>query len=149
MNRPNESLLGRCADLGYYFGSADLNISEGQNESYKGSRRFYDFDVSGALLLCGSWTVRNQVVIHENALFEMNGNFAVARNSRMGDVTVKSGATLRVEGNLTIYGDLNLEDGATIEFIGTTSIANIFGFVNRTGDTTVSGTFVDVKGSFQ
>lgn len=148
LNRPNESLVARCSGLNWYTGSSNLVVNSGSNESYKGSKRFYDFDVSGSLLLCGSWTVRNEVILHENALFEMNGNFAVARNSRRGDVTIKSGATLRVEGNLTIYGDLNLEDGATIEFIGTNSIANIFGSVNRTGNTTVSGTFVDVKERF-
>lgn len=148
LNRPDESLVSRCADLNYYYGSANLNIPSGENESYRGSKRFYNFDVSGSLLLCGSWTVRNQVDIHENALLEINGNFAVARNSRRGDVTVKSGATLRIEGHLTIYGNLNIEDGATVEFIGSNSVANIFGSVNRTGETTVTGNFLDVKDKF-
>ncbi|UWX56434.1 hypothetical protein NYZ99_09725 [Maribacter litopenaei] len=78
LNRPNESLIARCSDLLRYSGSANLNITSGSNESYTGSKRFYDFDVYGSLLLCGSWTVRNEVIVHENALFEMNGNFAVA-----------------------------------------------------------------------
>ena len=148
LNRPDESLVARCADLSGYSGSSNLNVGPGSIESYRGSKRFYDFDVYGELLLCGSWTVRNQVIIHENALFEMNGHLAVARNSRKGDVTVKPGATLRIEGNLTIYGDLNLEDGATIEFIGENNAVNIFGSVNRTGNTTVTGTFLDVRSKF-
>ncbi|PIB25797.1 hypothetical protein BFP75_09170 [Maribacter sp. 4G9] len=148
LNRPDESLVARCSNLSGYSGSSNLNVPVSSNESYRGSKRFFDFDVRGSLLLCGSWTVRNEVTVHENALFEMNGNFAVARNSRRGDVTVKSGATLRIEGNLTIYGDLNLEDGASIEFIGENNAVNIFGSVNRTGETTVTGTFLDVKDKF-
>ncbi|RRQ48438.1 hypothetical protein DZC72_12070 [Maribacter algicola] len=148
LNRPDESLVARCSNLSGYSGSSNLNVGPGSIESYRGSKRFFDFDVYGELLLCGSWTVRNQLVIHENALFEMNGHLAVARNSRRGDVTVKSGATLRIEGNLTIYGDLNLEDGASIEFIGENNAVNIFGTVNRTGETTVTGTFLDVKDKF-
>ncbi|TLF45000.1 FimB/Mfa2 family fimbrial subunit [Maribacter aurantiacus] len=148
LNRPDESLVARCSNLNGYSGSSNLNVDSGSTQSYRGSKRFFDFDVYGELLLCGSWTVRNQVVIHENALFEMNGHFAVARNSRRGDVTVKSGATLRIEGNLTIYGDLILEDGASVEFIGENNAVNIFGSVTRTGDTTVTGTFLDVRGKF-
>jgi hypothetical protein len=104
--------------------------------------------VSGSLLLCGSWTVRNNVAINENARFEMNGTYVVGRNNRRRNVILNNGSIFRVEGNLTIYGDLVLNDGATIEFIGENSVVNIFGNVTRNGDATVNGTFRDVKNKF-
>lgn len=148
LNRPNESLVARCIDLIEYSGSANLNVEANENLSYRGSKRFNDFEVSGSLLLCGAWTIKNDVDINEDALFEMNGTFVVGRNNKRKDITVDSGATFRVEGNLTIYGDLVLNDGATVEFIGDNSVVNIFGDVVRNGDATVSGTFRDVKNKF-
>jgi len=148
LNRPDQSLLSRCADLSVYRGSANLDIPSNATVSYRGANRFNDFVVNGSLLLCGSWTVRNAVRINKDALFEMNGTFVVGRNDRRMNVTVASGATLRVEGNLTIYGDLILEDGSAVEFIGDSSITNIFGNVTKTGITTVKGTFSDIKKKF-
>ena len=148
LNRPNESLIARCSDLIEYSTSANLNVDTGENLAYRGSKRFNDFDVSGSLLLCGAWTVKNDVNINENGLFEMNGTFVVGRNNKRKDVTLDSGATFRVEGNLTIYGDLVLNEGTTMEFIGENSVVNIFGSVVTNGDVTVSGTFRDVKNKF-
>ncbi len=148
LNRPNESLVTRCSNLSLYSGSSNLSVGPNDNLSFRGSKRFSNFDVNGSLLLCGAWTVRNEVNIAPDALFEMNGTLVVARNSRKRDLTVGAGASFRVEGNLTIYGDLNLEDGATIEFIGDSSVVNIFGDVNKGTDTNVIGSFRDVRNKF-
>lgn len=131
-----------------YSGSSNLNINSGSGGAFRGARRFNNFNVNGSLLLCGSWTVRNNATIGENALFEMNGTFVVGRNNRRRNVIVETGATLRVEGNLTIYGDLILNDGATVEFIGENSVVNIFGSVTRNGNITVDGTYRDVRNKF-
>jgi len=148
LNRPDDSLVSRCADLSAYNGSANLNINNNQNVSYRGAKRFNNFNVSGSLLLCGSWTVRNDANLNTDSLFEMNGTFVVGRNNNRKNVNVNDGATLRVEGNLTIYGDLNLNDGSTIEFVGENSVVNIFGSVNRNGNTAVEGSFRDIKNKF-
>lgn len=148
LNRPDESLVQRCATLDIYSGNANLNVNTNENLAYRGARRLNNIGVSGSLLLCGSWTVRNEVNLNENALFEMNGTLVIGRNRNRRNLTVNSGATLRIEGNLTIYGDLNLNDGAKIEFIGDDSIVNIFGSVNRNGETTVEGTYNDIKNAF-
>ncbi len=148
LNRPDESLASRCADLPTYQGKANLTVAEGQTEQYRGSKRFNKVTVDGSLLLCGSWTVNNGVSINDNALFEMNGTFVVGRNNKRKNVTVKNNATLKIEGDLTIYGDLILEDGATLEFIGDGSIANIFGKVKKSGSAIVKGDFIDVRNMF-
>ncbi len=148
LNRPSESLATKCANSPVYSGRARLVVDSGEVLAYKGSKRFNRIDVSGELLLCGSWTVANRININENALFEMNGILVVGRNHKRKNIVVKQGATFRVEGNLTIYGDLILEDGATIEFVGSDSVVNIFGRVNRSETAVVKGDFEDVRSRF-
>ena len=98
--------------------------------------------------MCGSWTVSNDVDINKDALLEMNGSMSVGSNKKQKEIKIETGGTLRVEGNLTIYGDLNLKDGSTIEFIGENSVVNIFGEVKMGDDVSVLGTFLDVQNKF-
>jgi hypothetical protein len=145
LNRPSESLTARCASLSPYSGSTDLKVRLGEDEAYNGSKRFANIEVSGTLLLCGSWTVSNEVNINADGLFEMNGTLVVGRNNKRKNVVVQEGATFKVEGDLTIYGDLILNDGAELEFIGNNSVVNIFGSVVKNGSVTVFGNVDDVK----
>jgi len=148
LNKPEESLVNRCSDLSAYSGNSNLNVNSNQTLSYRGAKRFRTLNVSGALLLCGSWTVREQVSMNSNALFEMNGTLVVGRNNRRKNIVINSGATLRIEGNLTIYGDLVLNEGATLEFIGDSSVVNIFGTVIKSSNVNIEGKFIDVRNSF-
>lgn len=148
LNRPNQSLVVRCAELPAYQGSANLNVNSGETMGYRGSKRFNRLNVNGSLLLCGSWTANNNSNVNNNGLFEMNGTFVIGRNNKRKNITINSGGTFRVEGNLTIYGDLMLNDGATVEFIGESSVVNVFGKVQRSGNTEVLGTFSDVQNKF-
>ncbi|MBT8315640.1 MAG: hypothetical protein KJP26_14375, partial [Maribacter sp.] len=149
MNRPSESLAASCTSLPSYSGSTNLNVNLGEDQAYRGAKRFSNIDVGGSLLLCGSWTVSNVVNVEDDALFEMNGTLVVGRNNKRKNVIVHPGATFKVEGNLSIYGDLILSDGATLEFIGNGSVVNLFGSVVRGESTVVYGDFDDVKNKFQ
>lgn len=148
LNRPDEGLTNRCSSLLSYSGSSSLKVDEGDTSEYSGSKRFKKIEVYGSLLLCGSWTVSNDVKIDDNALFEMNGTLVVGNNNKKKDIVVEKNATFRVEGNLSIYGDLTLKEGATIEFIGNASIVNIFGEVKLEDDAQVLGSFIDIQGAF-
>jgi len=148
MNKPDASLVARCADLSAYSGSANLTVPAGTVKEFRGAKRFNRISVNGSLLLCGSWTVKNSVYVYENGLFEMNGRFAIGKTKKPKNIVVSEDATFRVEGNLTIYGDLILEDGAKIEFIGNSSVANISGKVTKNGTATVEGTFTDLQNKF-
>ena len=148
MNKPNSSLETKCEGTPAYSGTSRLVVPSNADLAYSGSKRFRSMDIAGNLLLCGTWTVRDAVEIQDDALFEMRGVLVVARNSRRRNVTVGANATFRVEGDLTIYGDLVLEEGATLEFLGNDSRVNIFGDVNRAGSATVTGTFDDVQDKF-
>ena len=148
LNKPDASLASRCDNLSRYNGSSKMIVSSGQTVGYSGSKRLNNITNSGNLLLCGSWTVRNNVTINDDAVFEMNGTLVVGRNNRRRNIVLDEGSTFRVEGNLTIYGDLILNDGTTLEFIGDNSVVNIFGSVQRNGTVTITGNFDDVRNKF-
>ena len=144
-NRPSPSLKDRCKDLPEYEGSSKLIVLTGESLAFSGAKRLNNINVGGSLLLCGSWTVRNSVFINELALFEMKGQMTVGRNDRRRNVRIEANATLRIEGELNIFGDLILEDGATLEFIGNQNLINIFGDVEMGDNVRVTGSFVDAK----
>lgn len=148
LNRPSTSLVERCATLPTYNLGRNLNVNTGEDLAFTGSARLSNLNNNGSLLLCGSWTVRNNVALNNDSLFEMYGTFVVGSNRRRRDITVGEGATFRVEGNLTIFGDLILNDGASLEFLGGDSVVNVIGSVVRNGNTTVTGTFDDVANKF-
>lgn len=148
LNRPSTSLVAQCASSPLYEGSSTLEVDAGQVLAYSGSKRFQDVNIDGELLLCGSWTVKNDVNVNADAVFEMNGNLVVGRNKQRKDIKINNGATLRIEGDLIIYGDLILDDGATLEFLGDLSSVNIFGEVKTSGDVTITGTFDDFRNKF-
>ena len=148
LNRLSQSLTATCATLSEYDGTNKLDIKEGEDIAFRGSKRFDAINVKGSLLMCGSWTVKNDVDIRDNALLEMNGTLVVGNNKRKKKITIEKGGVLRVEGNLSIYGDLDLKDDSTIEFIGNNSVVNIIGEVKIGSNVTISGVFDDVKNKF-
>ncbi len=149
MNKPSDSLEERCSVSPRYFGNSRLNVSQGEDLSYSGSTRLREVTISGSLLLCGSWTVRDRITIGNNGVFELSGDLTVARNNRRRNITVGGGATYRVEGgNLTIWGDLILGDNSTLEFLGSNSSITVHGDVIKSNSATVTGDFVDAEGKF-
>ena len=148
LNRPSESLAGQCAGLPEYNGSEQVVINAGQEVAYSGSKRLNSVAVGGRLLLCGSWTVSNHVNLQPGGTLELYGTLAVGQFKRRRSITVNEGSTLRIEGDVTIYGDLILNDGAAVEFLGNSSVIDVFGEVKITGDVSITGTFRDVRGRF-
>lgn len=148
LNKPSESLIARCSGLPEYTGRNHLSVNTGETFAYSGSKRLGRITVGGELLICGTWTLNNRAIVNDNGLFEMNGIMYVGSNSKRRDVTVNNGAIFRVEGELNIYGDLILNDGATIEFIGTNSVINVYGSVNQAATAQVLGTFTDGQNAF-
>ena len=148
LNRPTQSLVSSCENLASFNGDSSYSVPAGEEQAYSGSKRFNSLTVDGTLLLCGSWTVKDDITINENGVFEMNGTIVVGRTNRSRDIVVKAGATLRIEGSVSIYGDLILEDGATVEFLGDSTIAVIWGSVVKAGSATVTGTFNDYFNKF-
>ncbi|VAW11167.1 hypothetical protein MNBD_BACTEROID03-903 [hydrothermal vent metagenome] len=89
-----------------------------------------------------------QYAFPSNKVRSSQGVLVVGRNHKRKNIVVKQDATFRVEGNLTIYGDLILKDGATIEFIGSSLVVNVFGRVNKSETAEVKGDLVEVRNRF-
>lgn len=145
LNRPPKTLVNACSDLPPYEGSSVLNVGPAEALSFQGGKQLDTIDVEGFLLLCGSWTVTDQVRIAPGGVLRLFGTLAIGSNQDRGSLTVGNGALLQIEGNVTIYGDLVMEDGAQVEFLGDNSVIDIFGDVSSGKETTVSGKFRDVR----
>jgi hypothetical protein len=148
LNRPPKTLVNACSELPPYDGSSVLNVGFGESGRFQGGKQLDAINDEGFLLLCGTWTVSQQVTIFPEGVLRLFGTMAIGSNQDQGSLTVSSGALLQIEGSVTIYGDLILEDGARVEFLGTNSIIDIFGSVSSGKQATVSGTFRDVRGKF-
>jgi hypothetical protein len=145
LNRLSLSLASQCSSLAEYSGSSKLVVNSGDDVAFSGSKSFSSISVDGSLLMCGTWTVSNDINIKKDASMSMRGTLDVGSNRRSKKIQVEPGATMRIEGNLTIYGDLVLKDGATLEFIGEDSIINVFGKVNLGNDVSILGVFQDIQ----
>ena len=148
MNKPNGSFAAKCVDLEDYKGSSKIDVNSDEILAFTGSKRLNSVKIEGELLLCGSWTVKGDVDIIKEGIFEMNGSFIVGNNNSQKKITVKENATFRVEGNLTIYGDLVLENDAKLEFVGAASSVYVTGKVTIKDSASVSGNFTDVLNKF-
>lgn len=149
LNRPADSLETRYLDLPQYEGKSRMSVGKTESLAFRGQKRLQSLQVQGSLTLGGSWTVYEEVRISEGGALQLIGSMAVGRNDRRQDVVLEPGATLKVRGQMTLYGDLILGEGATLEFQGPNAVMDIFGQVRYLGDATVQGLFRDVRGKFE
>jgi hypothetical protein len=148
MNRPSQSLEEACSSAQRYNGSSYLDVESYQTLGYSGSKNFRELSVSGELLLCGSWSVRDEFVVEEDGTLEIKGSIYMGRNNRRRNIEVSSGATLRVEGVMVIYGDIILEENASLEFLGDANNVYVLGDVIIADGASVTGNFNDRMNKF-
>ena len=148
LNRAPKTLVNACSGLPPYEGSSILNVGPAEALNFQGGKQLDVINIEGFLLLCGSWTVTDQVSIAPGGVLRLFGTLAIGSNQDRGALTVGAGALLQIEGNVTIYGDLIMEDGAQVEFLGDSSVIDIFGDVSAGREATVSGKFRDVRQKF-
>ena len=148
MNRPTPTLEERCSDAPKYSGSNKLTVTANQDLAYSGRKNFRNLAIEGQLLLCGIWGVRNSCTIESTGALAMNGVMVVGRNNRSSNLNVQENATLTVEGELVIFGDLTLAENAKLEFLGDSSAIYVYGNVHKAATATVIGTFSDPFSKF-
>jgi hypothetical protein len=135
-----------CGGNVTYTGNDNLNINSNQAESFGGSNAFKNVNIGGHLVYCGSMSVENSLNINSGGLFEMNGSFAFGQYRRNTSLSINSNAVMRIHGSAVIYGDLNLNSGATLEFVGEGNSITIFGDVRKNNNVTIKGNFNDTEG---
>ena len=147
-NEPDPSLMARCEDIPEYGDDPDLVIGEDESLQFKGSYQFSSIKNNGELLLCGAWTSLGIVHVNPESLFEIMGMMIVGNNNQSKNLIIKENSVFRLEGDLTVHGNLILQDNATLECIGPDNRIDVHGNVNIGEDVTITGTFEDVQDKF-
>lgn len=138
-----------CENVTPYTGNANLNVNSNDNFRYSGSASFQNVNIGGNLLFCGSMAVQNNMNLNSNGVFEMNGTFAFGQYQKNNTLSINSNAVLRISGSAVFYGDLNLNSGATIEFVGSGNSITIYGQVRKGNNVTITGNFTDTEGKLK
>ncbi len=138
-----------CLDLIPYTGNSSLNINSNQTAAYSGSASLKNVNIGGSLLFCGSMAIENSLNINSNGIFEMNGTFAFGQYKKNNSISINNNAVLKISGNAVIYGDINLNSGSTLEFIGENNSITVFGNVRINNNVTIKGNFTDTEGKLK
>jgi len=135
-----------CTSFPAYPGDQWLNVNSGQNLQYQGSAAVQGVNVNANLTFCGSMSVSQGLNINSGGVFYMKGSLAQGQaNNPYQSLNINSNAKLKVEGSVVIYGNLVLNSGATLEFVGTGSSITIHGTVTKGNNVTITGTYTDTN----
>lgn len=133
-----------CTGLPTYTGGSWLNVNSNDPQSYRGAASLKGININDDLTFCGSLAVENSLNINSNGNFYMSGSLAQGSvYNKWNSFTINNKATLYIEGSLVIYGNMVLNNGATIEFLGAGSSVTIYGDVIKNGNVTIKGDYTD------
>lgn len=137
--------FANCNEYPLYRGHANLNVNSNEVLNYRGATTLKNLNVGGELTYCGSLNIAHSVNINSNGIFNMYGSLAVGRYGKNYDLNINSGSVLKIHGNLTIYGNLNLNSGSKLEFVGSDSTIHVYGRVKRNSGSQVVGDYQDTS----
>ncbi|WP_373520288.1 hypothetical protein [Aquiflexum sp.] len=138
-----------CNGFGVYDGNANLNVNTGENVGYAGAVSLKNVNVGGNLTFCGSMAIESSLNINSDGMFLMNGSLVFGQYNKNNNLSINSNATMKVFGDLVIYGNLNLNSGSTLEFVGEGNKVTIFGNFQRGQNVTIKGDFIDTEGKLK
>jgi hypothetical protein len=134
-----------CGNLATYTGNSNLNVNSNQNLSYMGALSLHNLNVGGTLYYCGSLAVANNMNINSAGTLEVNGTLAYGGGNN-ATLIINGNATLKIRGNLNITGNLILNSGAKLEFLGSNNTVTISGNVTKNSNVSITGNFSDLSG---
>lgn len=149
INKSEGSTDPSCAGLPNYNGTAYLNINMFESASYSGSSVFKAVNIGGSFLFCGSLAIEQNLNINSDAVMTVNGTFVFGQYKKNTSLNLGSFATLKLQGNTVIYGDLKLNSGSTLEFIGEENTITVYGTVTINSGAQIIGKFKDTEGKFK
>ena len=133
-----------CSGLPAYTGGSWMNVNSNDPQSYSGSASLKGLNINDDLTFCGSLAVEGSLNINSSGNFYMRGSLVQGSvYNKWNAFTINGSATLYVEGSLVIYGNMVLNDGATIEFLGAGASVTIYGDVIKNGTVTIKGNYTD------
>ncbi|GIZ08859.1 PQQ-like beta-propeller repeat protein [Flavobacterium sp. UMI-01] len=137
-----------CSNFPTYTGNQNLNVNSNEDLKYQGSASLKTVNVNANLTFCGSLSISQGININSNGVFVMKGSMAQGQyNSNSSNFNVNG--TLKIEGSVVIYGNLVLNNGAKLEFVGADSEITIYGKVTKNNGVTITGTYKDTFGNLK
>ncbi|SHH55846.1 LVIVD repeat-containing protein [Flavobacterium defluvii] len=148
MEKPSTTFAS-CSSYGLYNQGRDLILNSNETKSYQGATSINSAIVnSGAVLThCGAISVLNNLTLNSNGTFNMRGSLSHGKyqQSSPTELIINDKALLQIEGSVVIWGDLRLNSGAKINFIGNDSSITIYGKVIKGSNVTITGTYRDTE----
>ncbi|MBD8488461.1 hypothetical protein IFO69_06850 [Echinicola sp. CAU 1574] len=132
-----------CTDLPAYTGNSWVNINSGEPQGYAGSLVVDGLNVNDDFTFCGSLSVKGWANVNSNGTFNMRGSLVIGQYGQ--DTGLQINDTMIIEGSLVIYGNLTLNSGAKLEFLGSGSSVTVYGNVWNNG-ATITGDYNDTEG---
>ncbi|WP_423129084.1 hypothetical protein [Gaoshiqia sp. Z1-71] len=130
-----------CDSYPFYEGNKNLTVTT--DLSYRGPAALNHVEVNSnaSLTWCGTLGVGQHIVINSYAVLHIIGELAQGEKNQ--NFYINQNGTLRIEGDITIYGNLVLHSYSTIEFIGPNSSITIHGTVTKADNVSIIGDFTD------
>lgn len=139
----------RCEDLDNYKGNSNLNVNSNETQAYKGSAQLKNVNIGGNFLFCGSLAIEQNLNLNSNGVMEVYGSFVFGKYRKNTSLNINSNSVLRLSGSTVIYGDLKLNSGGKIEFIGDGNTITVYGDVTINSGASISGNFTDTEGKLK
>ena len=149
INKSDESTEPSCDGLASYSGNANLNINSNESQSYSGSTVLKNVNIGGNFLFCGSLAIEQNLNINSNGLMTVNGSFAFGQYKKNTSLNINSQSKLQLHGSTVIYGDLRLNSGATLEFLGEGNTITVYGTVTVNSGAQIIGNYTDTEGKLK
>ncbi|MBN7813476.1 hypothetical protein J0A68_21145 [Algoriphagus sp. H41] len=143
---PTEEL---CKDLPAYTGNSNLNVNSNEKMAYSGSASLKNVNVGGELLYCGSLAIESSLNVNSNGIMQVVGSFAFGQYKKNTTINVNSDSYLKLSGSTVIYGDLRLNSGATLEFVGEGNTITVYGDVTINSGAKIVGNYTDTEGKLK
>ena len=132
-----------CTSFPSYTGGPWLNVNSGETKNYQGSAALQGINVNQNLTFCGSLAVHQGININSNGVFTMKGSLAHGQANGNNNSYFNINGTFKVEGSVVIYGNLILNSGSKLEFLGSGSTITIYGNVTKNSNVTITGNYTD------
>ncbi|REG88499.1 LVIVD repeat-containing protein [Algoriphagus antarcticus] len=149
INKSEVSTDVSCVGLSSYTGNSNLNINSNESQSYAGSSVLKNVNIGGTFLFCGSLAIEQNLNINSNGLMTVNGSFAFGQYKKNTSLNINSQSKLQLHGSTVIYGDLKLNSGATLEFLGEGNTITVYGKVSINSGAKIIGKYTDTEGNLK
>jgi hypothetical protein len=138
-----------CEGLSAYSGNANLNVNSNESQAYAGSSVLKNVNIGGTFLFCGSLAIEQNLNVNSNGLMTVNGSFAFGQYNKNTSLNINSQSKLQLHGSTVIYGDLRLNSGGTLEFLGEGNTITVYGTVTINSGAQIIGNFTDTEGKLK